>query len=131
MNVIWDYIVNQEHARKNLEKIFSSGSFPPAILFKGDSGIGKEASAFAFAQSINCITGSFIPCGSCPPCRAIANYELPYINFIYPLPLGKNETSGDDPYLKLSPDTFEEIKSSLEKKNPILTLSLGLQSPTT
>jgi DNA polymerase III delta prime subunit len=123
MNVIWDYIVNQEFARKNLEKIFDSQSFPSALLFKGNSGIGKEASAFAYAQSINCINRSFVPCGVCTPCRVIANYELPYINFIYPLPIGKNEAPGDDPFSKLLPDTIDEIISSLKKKNRTLIIN--------
>ncbi|MBM4174633.1 MAG: hypothetical protein FJ213_00440 [Ignavibacteria bacterium] len=119
MNVLWDYIVNQETVRNNLNKIFLSKAYPPAILFKGEAGVGKEAAAFAFAQSINCKVDSFTPCGTCPSCRSIASLEFPYINFIYPLPLGKNETSGDDPFQKLSPDSMDELKSSLEKKNPI------------
>ncbi len=120
MNVLWNYIVNQETVRKNLNKIFLSKAYPPAILFKGEAGVGKEATAFAFAQSINCKADSFIPCGNCSSCRSISNFEFPYINFVYPMPLGKNETPGDDPFQKLSPDTMDELKSSLEKKNPIL-----------
>ncbi len=123
MKIIWDYIVNQERARGNLRKIFTSAYYPPAILFTGEAGIGKEAAAFAFAQSINCEKKSFEPCGECNPCKSIANYDYPYINFIYPLPLGKNETGGDDPYQKLSPEIIDEINSAMEKKKPILTLN--------
>jgi DNA polymerase III subunit delta' len=119
MNILWHDIINQKNVQSKLLKIFKNNFYPPALLFTGEEGSGKEASAFAFAQSINCITNSFYPCGNCKACKSVSSFELPYLKFIYPMPLGKNETSGDDPFLKLKEETLEEISIELQKKKSI------------
>ncbi len=88
---LWENIIVQERARLALEKIYRRNQFPPAIIFFGSKGVGKEAHAFAFAQSINCSKNEFNPCGLCERCRNVFNFILPDVYLIYAFPTSQSE----------------------------------------
>lgn len=88
---LWKNIIVQERARLALEKIYHRNQFPPAIIFFGSKGVGKEAHAFAFAQSINCVNKEFEPCGFCERCRNVFNFISPDVYLIYATPTSQSE----------------------------------------
>lgn len=83
---LWNGFIVQERAKLAFEKIYTRNAFPTALILFGQKGSGKEAHAVAFAQSINCETNNFQPCGICDRCRRIANFLTPELYFIYPTP---------------------------------------------
>jgi len=46
-------LIGQERAKKQVERIFSSGRISHAYLISGPSGVGKTAFALAFAEAVN------------------------------------------------------------------------------
>ena len=46
--------LDQQRARSVLEQCLETGRVPPALLFVGPSGAGKEEAAIAFTQALNC-----------------------------------------------------------------------------
>ncbi len=120
----WEDVYGQEPAKEILSQLISSSRIPHAFLFNGSEGIGKYFLSIRFAQLISSDTSkndpSFIT-------RQIANLTEPYIKYIIPLPRGKNETEGNGPVEKFTPDEIQELKSELEKKinNPYYRISLN------
>ncbi len=57
----------------------------------------------------------------------IRNLRAPFINYIFPLPRGKNETVSDNPYASLDEKTLQEIQNELRKKidNPYYEIKLN------
>lgn len=106
---LWENIIVQERAKLALEKIYNRNAYPPAIIFFGQKGVGKEAHALAFAQSINCEKKNFQPCGNCERCKRISNFLSPDIYFIFPTPTSTTEKN-------LS---YKRIEQLLEKKKLI------------
>ena len=102
MTDLFDDIIGQERAKKILSEFSSASKIPHALLFTGNEGIGKDFTAFRFAQLINS--------NSLPPEKRekinnlISQITEPYIKYIIPLPRGKNETDSDSPTDKLSKD---------------------------
>lgn len=88
---LWENIIIQERARLALKKIYTQNTYPPAFIFFGQKGIGKEAHALAFAQSINCEKNNFEPCGQCERCKRIYNLLSPDIYLIFPQPSTSSE----------------------------------------
>ncbi len=107
---LWENFIVNEKVRGSLQKIFLRHSYPPALIFFGQKGIGKEAHSFAFAQSINCIEKNFDPCGKCTRCNAVYNFLYPDVNYIFATPTSTEKS-------KLYP----KIEIILEKKKLIPT----------
>lgn len=108
---LWDKIIVQERAKLALSKIYSRKTYPPAFIFFGQKGSGKEAHALAFAQSINCENNFFEPCGSCERCRRIFNFLSPDVYLVYPQPTSSTERNS----------LTKKVEAILEKKKLILT----------
>lgn len=108
---IWDKIIIQERAKLALIKIYSRRTYPPAFIFFGQKGSGKEAHALAFAQSINCENNSFVPCGSCERCKRIFNFLSPDIYLVYSQPTSSSERAS----------ITKKVEDLLEKKKLIHT----------
>lgn len=108
---LWKNFIVNEKAKGSLLKIYQRNSYPPALIFFGQKGVGKEAHAFAFAQSINCIEKKFEPCGKCIRCNAVFNFMYPDVHYVFATP-GSTEKS------KL----IKKIESTLEKKKLTPTL---------
>ncbi len=51
------HLLDQKRARKLLEQALSGGEIPPAFLFVGPHGTGKEEAALEFAKTLNCSPG--------------------------------------------------------------------------
>ena len=47
--------LDQSRARGLLEQALSSGEIPPALLFTGPPGVGKEEAALELARALNCV----------------------------------------------------------------------------
>ncbi|MGB9664183.1 MAG: hypothetical protein ACPL25_04570 [Ignavibacteria bacterium] len=110
---IWKNIIVQERARLALQKIYTRKQFPSAVIFLGSKGVGKEAHAFAFAQSINCVKNDFEPCGECQRCRNVFNFISPDVYLIYSSPTSQIERN----------KAYRKVELLLEKKKLIPTLS--------
>lgn len=121
MSSLYSKIINQKSAIKQLELIFAASVKPTSLIFSGKKGIGKEAVAHAFTQSLNCEKGGFYPCGTCSSCIAVENCDTRYINFLYPLPEAKNEKNLDDIYEVFDDEINKKIQDLLKKKKIIPT----------
>ena len=65
-------IVGQARAVGRLRGALAAGKPHHAYLFDGPEGVGKRATALAFAQALNCDPAPGEGCGACDPCRKIA-----------------------------------------------------------
>lgn len=120
MSNLWSKVFVSASVLNSLQKIYSRGSFPPAIIFYGPKGIGKDAIALAFSQSVNCtVSDNFYPCGECDSCYKTINFLPPAINYIFPLP--PSAFSKDDNSLSFTEKLSEQLKQFFEKKKIILT----------
>lgn len=108
---LWENLVVQKRARAALEKLFLRNQYPPAIIFFGQKGVGKEAHALAFAQSINCEKNQFEPCGLCARCRSTFNFFPPDVQLIYALPTNQTEKQ----------KVYKKVEIFIEKKKLIHT----------
>ncbi len=114
-------LLNQKRARKLLEQALTRGEIPPAFLFVGPHGTGKEEAALEFAKALNCqpggepvadlfgaggsetsdqedsglFEGVLGGCGTCHACRRIAHYTHPDVIVRMPLPRPKSPRQND------------------------------------
>lgn len=79
-------IRGQDRAVSLLRAAFESGRLSHAYLFHGPDGVGKEATALAFAQGLNCEAGDLDACGTCHACRMAAGLSHPDIHLVFPMP---------------------------------------------
>lgn len=116
--------LDQIRGRKLLEQALETGEMPPAFLFVGPHGVGKEEAAIAFAQALNCgqsVTsgepelfdivaddgktesdtasgnGKLGGCGSCSSCDRIGRYSHPDVIVRLPLPRPEKRKGPADP----------------------------------
>ena len=66
-------IYGQDHILRQLEPALKTGRLAHAYLLVGPPHIGKMTLALNLAQSVNCLQGSGLPCGSCLQCTPIAD----------------------------------------------------------
>ncbi|MFC1545220.1 ATP-binding protein [Gemmatimonadota bacterium] len=114
-------LLDQKRARRLLEQALSGGEIPPAFLFVGPHGTGKEEAALGFAKTLNCspggeavtdlfgesgsekpdqgdsglFTGVLGGCGTCHACRRIGVYSHPDVIVRMPLPRPKSPKQAD------------------------------------
>src|SRR5690349_10336405 len=98
----WDAIIGQARIKQVLRSAVSSNRLAHAYLFSGPEGTGKSAMAIELAKVMNCEKGGPDSCGRCPSCLKMQTLQHPNLHLVFPLPVGKNEKYGDDPYAKLS-----------------------------
>jgi DNA polymerase-3 subunit delta' len=112
----WDRIIGQNRVKELLRRVLASGTVAHAHLFSGSEGVGKDATAIEFARALNCQVNNVDPCGTCASCRKIDLLQHPNLDFVFALPVGKNEAAGDDPVASLSEDQVASIKEQLRLK---------------
>ena len=72
-----EHVLGQTAAVGTLERALATGKVHHAYRFEGPSGVGKEMTAFAFAQALVCTTPppsgiAYQACGTCSACtRAV------------------------------------------------------------
>ena len=79
-------IEGQDRAVGFLTSAFESGRVSHAYLFAGPDGVGKETTALAFAQGLNCDGDGLTACGECRACRMAEGLSHPDIHLIFPVP---------------------------------------------
>ena len=112
----WSSIVGQERVKALLKRTLQSGQIAHAYLFHGPEGIGKDALAMEFAKALNCVEGSVEACGICANCQRMDSFQLPNINLVFALPVGKNEKNGDDPIDVLTETQVAEVRAQIQTK---------------
>jgi DNA polymerase-3 subunit gamma/tau len=69
----FEELVGQEAIASALKQAVASGQTGQAYLFCGPRGVGKTSTARILAKCLNCLKGQMAdPCGSCEPCRLVA-----------------------------------------------------------
>lgn len=124
----WQSVIGQERVKKILQISFTTNKISHAYLFHGPEGTGKDAAAFAFAKLLNCeLPDNGITCEKCSNCRRISLLQHPNLKFIIPMPVGKNEKEGDDPFKNLDPKTITEYRQAIADKaaNPYYRINLS------
>lgn len=117
-NDIWNFLINL----KQRDRI------PNALLFHGNSGAGKEATAIEFAAYINCEQKlDESACGECSSCSRIKNNNYEYIDYIFPLPRGKITSKKDSIDKSFTEKTLAEYSFELREKleNPFHEIAIN------
>ena len=112
----WSSIVGQERVKALLSRTLHSGQIAHAYLFYGPEGIGKDALAVEFAKTLICIQGKCEACGVCLNCQRVDSLQHPNIKLVFALPVGKNETTGDDPINVLTEAQVAEVREQIRTK---------------
>ncbi len=123
----WHSVVGQERVKTILKRSYTTNKISHAYLFYGQEGTGKDAAAIAFAKLLNCeraVDGD--SCTICSPCKRITSLQHPNLKFIIPLPVGKGEKEGDDPFKNLDQDMMSEYRQAIADKaaNPYFRINL-------
>lgn len=121
MEDLFSGIYGQKSVKEILSGFLTNKKIPQALLFSGPSGVGKDFVAIRFANLINRIgKGDFNP--------TIEGNTLkePAVKFVCPLPVGKNESSDDGPYDRLTPSDMEVVQEEFHRKeeNPYYKISI-------
>ncbi len=122
----WDIVIGQNRAKRIIQKHLEQNRLPHSLLLYGGEGVGKDAAAIQIAKILNCKNGITDSCDSCPDCHKVDILQHPNIHLVFPLPVGKNESSDDSPFDKLTSDELSQIYSELAAKanNPYHKISI-------
>ncbi len=112
----WNRVIGQQRVKDLLRRSLHSRQVAHAYLFWGDKGVGKDAMAIEFAKALNCERGGDEACDGCASCKKTNTLQHPDIRLIVALPVGKNETKGDDPIAVLSEDQVSALQEQLRLK---------------
>ncbi len=82
----WSDLINQNRVVDALRRTLDSGRVAHAYLFHGPEGVGKTATAIAFAQALQCERGGNDACGKCIQCTKIARFLHPDVRVLLPQP---------------------------------------------
>jgi DNA polymerase III subunit delta' len=85
-------LIDQQPAQALLRNALRRGHVSHAYLFVGPSGVGRLATARAFAQALLCETGQDDACDRCRACRKVAGGTHPDLRILAP---GRTETGGE------------------------------------
>ncbi len=78
---VYDSILGHKRQIEQLKRVRDGGRVAHAYLFYGPDGVGKELTAFAFTQALNCV-GEEAPCGECEHCRKIQRGGHPDVRLV-------------------------------------------------
>lgn len=78
-------IYDQSTAVRTLQSAIRKNRVAHAYLFVGPSGVGRKLTATVFAKALNCEKmRDDNPCGTCPPCRLVAERKHPDVQTVMP-----------------------------------------------
>lgn len=112
----WNQVIGQERAKAILRNSLRQGRLAHAYLLSGQEGVGQEPLALELARVLNCEQAGLEACDTCRSCRSAALLRHPNIHLIFPLPVGKNEDTGDPPLAKLSDDELAAVREQIALK---------------
>ncbi len=119
---VFPAVIGHTGVKERIYSIINSENIPHAFLFSGKEGIGKFNLAL---EIVKYLTKKRL---SEPEyaLEQIKNLREPYITYVFPLPRGKNETAGDNPYAAFDEKMMDEIRWQLEKKieNPYYEINI-------
>ncbi|MGD0282262.1 MAG: DNA polymerase III subunit delta' [Dissulfurispiraceae bacterium] len=79
------HIAGQEKALRILFGMLKRSRVPSAMLFSGDTGIGKRLAAVNYAKALNCLKpADFDCCDTCVSCKKIGAATHPDVSFTFP-----------------------------------------------
>lgn len=85
-------LYGQDHILRQLEPALTGDHLSHAYLLVGPPHVGKMTLALHLAQSVNCLQGQGIPCGSCNQCSRIAAGRHADVRIVS---VGRRETGGE------------------------------------
>jgi DNA polymerase-3 subunit delta' len=75
---MFDSLIGNERAKETLRRMLRQGRVPGALLFAGESGLGKKSFALELARALNCRDRRGVEgCGVCPACIRIGKFQYP------------------------------------------------------
>jgi DNA polymerase III subunit delta' len=75
---MFDSLIGNERAKQTLRRMLRQGRVPGALLFAGESGLGKKSFALELARALNCRERRGVEgCGVCPACIRIGKFQYP------------------------------------------------------
>ncbi len=93
-------VIGQSFIKQRLQFIAHQEKIPHALLFTGPEGVGKLATALAFAQYINCHHPSENePCNECPSCHKYSHLIHPDLHFVFPVYKGSRTSVVCDDFI--------------------------------
>ncbi len=112
----WTSVIGQSRVKDLLKRSIAAKELAHAYLFYGMRGVGKQAAAIEFARALLCSKKGVEACGECEHCRKSKLLRHPDLNLIFPLPVGKGETTGDDPVDALDPEQIATVREQIRLK---------------
>jgi len=112
----WSNVIGQSRIKDLLKHSIASKQLAHAYLFYGIRGVGKQPMAIEFARTLLCERQQPDPCDECPNCRKVGSLQHPDVRLVFPLPVGKNEETGDDPLAALEPEQIDMVREQLSLK---------------
>jgi DNA polymerase-3 subunit delta' len=113
----WNSVIGQERVKDLLRRTLERRQLAHAYLFYGLRGVGKQAMAIEFAKAVLCEKGKEEACGECANCKKAQALRHPDLSIVVPLPVGKNEKTGDDPIESLDADQVEIVRQQFALKS--------------
>ncbi|HSF29669.1 MAG TPA: DNA polymerase III subunit delta' [Candidatus Tectomicrobia bacterium] len=80
----FDGLAIPERVRQGLRRAVKAQRLPPAYLFVGPSGVGKQTTAWTLAKALNCCVQDGDACDQCRVCRRIDRRLHPDIHLVEP-----------------------------------------------
>ena len=121
----WESVVGQERAVQALKQAIEGDRVGHAYLFFGAPGVGKRATALAFAQALLCELGGADPCGKCGGClkavrgtHADIRVHIPFPGKELPPDLPKRrELLANDPYASVDYGSRPSLSNPSDTSN--------------
>lgn len=108
--MIFDDIVGQSNAKKNMKNALSNNKVAHAYLFCGPDGVGKSIAASILANTLNCKKRGIDPCGVCSSCIKARDDNHPDIMHIR----AKKHQKSDR--LSITIDDIRDLQVDMQKK---------------
>jgi len=124
-----DLILNEE-VFFGLKNAWQTNRLPHALIFHGQSGIGKEAHAIEFSALINCssVVGNRA-CGNCSNCIRIKSFQHGNVKLVVPMPSSSKSVSIDGGSVhSLTATQLKSYLNALNEKGENPYFKIGINS---